>query len=340
MFQQVSIQSLIEERVPFRWLSTGWFAGKCALCNDYKERAGFRFDDNKVVYHCWNCSRTNTYEEFSGRMSKGMREVLRAYGFDDSDISSNVNIPFFNKKNEEEKTISLATITKIKTTTPTIELPPKCFPIGHSEFLEYQEKLVTYLLDRKIDINKYPFFFSLEQRYLNRVIIPFYRNGKLIYWQARHIDNSVKMRYDNAQVPREAILFNFDKLSAYSPAPLFVTEGVFDAMMIDGVALMGSALNPAKEKLLSESPRRLIFVIDKDSNGRALAERVLEMGWEIAFSPQGTEDLNHSVQRFNMSWTISELMKSIRSKGDAADLLMNLHCPHEQPKTRSRDKSN
>jgi len=326
LFQSVSVQSLIEERVPFRWLATGWFTGKCALCGDYKERAGFKFEDGKCVYHCWNCARANTYEEYSGRMSRGFREVLRAYNFDDTEISSAVNLPFFTKKPTEEKTITLDKLTKINTATPTIELPPKTFLLGHPQFIEYQEKLVAYLLDRKVNLDNYYFYFSLEQKFLNRIIIPFMRQERLIYWQARSIDPNEKQRYINAPARREAILFNFDQLSAFSPAPLFITEGVFDAMMLDGVALMGSALNPAKEKLLSESSRRLVFVIDKDRTGRALAERVLERGWEITFSPAGTEDLNHSVRRFGMSWTINELMKSIRQKGDAAQLLINVNC--------------
>src|SRR5271167_3055361 len=121
-------------------------------------------------------------------------------------------------------------------------------------------------------------------------------------------------------------MFNFDKLSSYSDAPLFICEGVFDAMMVDGVAILGSKLNDAKVELLSKSSRRLVFVIDKDSNGKHLAEDVLRRGWEIAFTPEGTEDLNQSVRRFGLSYTIYELMKSVTKDSDRSRFLINKNC--------------
>lgn len=326
MFQTVTIQSLIEERVPFRPISTGWSVGKCLLCNDYKERAGFKFEDGTIIYNCWNCPIGSTYEENSGRMSKTFRRVLRAYGFDDSEISTAVNTPFFNKKQEDDKVITLSKLTSVKTMTQTVKLPSGSLPIGNEEHLEYQQKLVNYLVDRCVDVSKYEFFFSLEKRFKDRIIIPFYRNGNLIYWQARSIDPTEKKRYDNAPVSRDAVIFNHDQLQSYSRLPLFVTEGVFDAMMVDGVSILGSQLSEAKADLLSKTQRRLIFVIDKDKNGAHLAQDVINRGWEIAFAPNGAADINASVQRFGLSWTIFELMKSVPKDNDGANLSIKMNC--------------
>lgn len=326
MFTTPTVQSLIEERVPFRPLHTGWSVGKCQLCGDYKERAGFKFEDGNVIYNCWNCSTSSTYEENSGRMSKNFRRILRAYGFDDSEINTAVHTPFFNKKEHEPSTITLAKLSAVNTHTPEIKLPDKTFPLGHHEFLDYQQKLVDYLVNRNVDFSKYNFFFSLEERFKNRVIIPFYRNGKLIYWQARTIDPAEKKRYDNAPVSREAVIFNHDLINRYSRLPLFVTEGVFDAMMLDGVSILGSKLGPAKTELLARSNRKLIFIIDKDKNGKSFADDVLDLGYDIAFAPNGAEDINASVQRFGLSWTIYEIMRSIPRDRDAANLAININC--------------
>lgn len=296
------------------------------MCNDYKERAGFRFEADEIIYNCWNCATTSRYEEFSGRISKKMRHILNCYGIDDTEISGVVNTAFFKKKEEGEAKITLASLTKVNTNTPTIKLPPKSFVLGHPEFNPYQTRLVAYLLDRQVDFNKYSFFFSLEERFKNRVIIPFFRRDNLIYWQARSIDPSEKKRYDNAPVGRDAIIFNFDKLNDYNPAPLFVTEGVFDAMMVDGIAVLGSKLSDAKKVLLHGTSRRLVFVIDKDSNGKHFAEEVLKEGWEIAFVPDGAEDLNESVRRFGTIYTLASLMKSITKDADKAALALNLNC--------------
>lgn len=327
MIKQQKLEDLIREKIPLGIADArGFFSLKCECCSDYKIRAGFKFDTGKVIYNCWNCSTAGVYEEFSGHISKKMRSILNAYGIDDTEISAVLNSSFFNKP-EETSTITLANLVKVNTSTPTITLPPKSFRLGGTEeFLEYQALLVQYLIDRKVDLEKYPFYFSLEDRFINRIIIPFYRNGKLIYWQARTIENHSKKRYDNAQISKEAVLFNFDKLTAYSNLPLFVVEGVFDAMPFDGIALIGSKLNPSKVELLSKSPRRLIFVIDKDANGRLLAEEVLQHGWEITFAPDGAEDLNKSVIRFGQAWTALSLMNNIPKDASSAQLMINLKC--------------
>jgi hypothetical protein len=274
-----------------------------------------------IIANCFNCGFASVYNE--GTLTKKFKKLLLALGIAEEEIRSAVVEPLLLKE-REPKTITLANLQKISTATSTIQPPPKSLPLGHGEFAEYQEKLISYLLSRKVDL-KYPFFFSLDSRFIDHVIIPFYRQGNLIYWQARSVVDS-KKRYDNAPVSKEAVIFNFDQLYSYSKAPLFVTEGVFDAMMVDGIAILGSKLSAAKKELLSRSKRRLVFVIDKDDNGRQLAEESLRNGWEISFVPEGATDLNESVTRFGLSYTIYNFTKSITRDFDRARFLISQHC--------------
>lgn len=330
MFKATTVQSLIESKFTLRQTPTGWFVAKCPLCNDYKERFGIRFDAEaglqKITTNCWNCSTATKYEEFSGKMSQKFKEILIAGGIDEAEISATVNSAFFNKQDRDDKVITLEKLNKINTFTPPINLPVGALQLGSPEHSVYQQKLFTYLNERSVNLQRYRFFFSLEERFLNRVIIPFYRGGKLIYWQARSIDPGEKKRYDNAPVSRDAVMFNIDQLSSYHERPLFVTEGVFDSMMVDGVSLLGSKLNPAKSEILSKSRRRLVFVVDKDKNGGHLAQAVLANGWDIAFAPAGARDLNESVCRFGLSWTIYELIRSIPKSKDRAELSIKMQC--------------
>ena len=325
MIKQISIQSIVEQHTNFRSIQTGWIVGKCPCCSDYKERAGFKFEDGQVIYNCWNCHKASRYEEYSGKMTRNFRQILLAFDIDEDEISSAVNSAFFVSK-PESSVISLANIKKIDTSTPETKFPNKTFPLGHDGFIPTQEKIVDYLAGRGISLEKYNFFFSLEEKMLNRVIIPFHRNGKLIYWQARSLNKDDKKRYENSPVRREAIMFNMDLLQSFDKKPLFVMEGVFDAMLVDGIALLGSVINAAKLELLQKARRRLIFIIDKDANGKSLATDVLKNGWEIAFTPDGTTDLSDSVERFGLSWTMYELMKSIPKDSDRAQLQIKMFC--------------
>ena len=323
MIKQLKLGDLVRDKILLRSTPSGWDVCKCPVCNDYKERGGFKIDPEVVGWSCFNCGSKALYEEGSGKISRGMRKVLTAFGIDDTEISSVVNTTFFKPK--EDKTISLSSLTKVSTATPEVKLPPKSFLLGDDQFIEHQVPIVEYLLSRCINLDKYTFYFSLDQRHIDQVIIPYFRQGKLIYWQGRSIKPG-KARYDNAPVGRDAVIFNMDQLYTYTPAPLFVTEGAFDAMPVDVIGLLGSKLSPAKVELLTQARRRLIFVIDKDKNGRGLAEDVLQRGWEITFAPEGASDLNRSVQRFGLSYTAYQLMKAIPKDADAARLSININC--------------
>jgi hypothetical protein len=326
MIKQVSIQSLIEQHTNYRSIQTGWIVGKCPCCHDYKERSGFKFEDGAVIYNCWNCSKAGRYEEFSGKMSRNFRGILLAQGIDEDEISSAVNSAFFFKKPDEPTEISLNNLKKIDTSTSEIEFPKNTFQLGHANYFSIQEKIVDYLASRNISFEKYDFRFSLEEKLLNRVIIPFYRNGKLIYWQARSVLKDEKKRYENAYARREAVMFNMDQLQSFDKKPLFVSEGIFDAMLVDGIGLLGSSLNEAKLELLKRTRRRLIFIIDKDKNGGHIAETAMANGWEIVFTPDGTEDLSDSVDRFGLSWTMFSIMNSMPSDANRAKLLIKRYC--------------
>jgi hypothetical protein len=320
------LEALIRARVPLGRVSPqGFHAVKCAVCADYKERGGFKFEPDAIGYNCFNCGHAARYEAGSGHLSRAMRTVLHAFGLTAEDLDPLVAAAFFAPR-EEREVITAKALKAVSTVTLPTKLPPGSLRLGATQaHLAEQERLVRYLLARKVNLDRYPFFFSLADRYRDRVIIPFYRAGHLIFWQARAIDQAATPRYLSAPVARTAVLFNLDLLERPAPQPLFVTEGVFDAMMVDGLALAGSKLSAAKVELLRRSRRRLIFVIDKDQNGAALAQEVLQHGWELTFAPAGAADVNDAVVRFGLAWTAYQLARAACG-GAEAKLAVALHC--------------
>ena len=155
--------------------------------------------------------------------------------------------------------------------------------------------------------------YSLDPNFLRRVIIPFWKDEKIIYWQARTIDR-IKQRYLNCIISKEAVLYGYSELYRWSSAPLFVAEGVFDAMQVNGVSILGSVINQTKLQLLNKSKRRLVFVIDRDENGHKLGKFALDNNWEITFVDINADDINDSINKFGKLFTIYSLMKNISSK--------------------------
>jgi hypothetical protein len=278
------------------------------MCHDQKDRGGFKFDPDHTGYSCYNCGAKFKYEEGSGKLSKNAREILEAFGITRDDLTGIRSAMFAEVKEDSE--ISLDELKKIKLITPEVTLPDRCYPLGADHNDELQEPLIEYLLSRKVDPLAVRAHFSLDPRHLRRVIIPYYRDGKVIYWQARSIDN-IKPRYVNCTASREAVLYGYDRLYQYDPAPLFVCEGVFDAIVLDGVCILGSTLNAAKLEILKKCRRRIIFVQDPDGNGDALTALALEHGWEISYFDKRGVDASKMVELYGKPLAIYQLMKNV-----------------------------
>lgn len=323
MFKEKLLWDIIEERLSLKPAnSNGWRAIRCAVCNDHSERGGFINDGIYTSYNDFNCGAKFKYEEGTGKLSKNAKDILDAFGISREDLRE-LTSSIFHKK-EEEKSISLDSLKKEKLFTPEVSFPDRTRKLLSEGHEELQEPILEYLLGRHIDVLEHDFYFSLDPKFLRRVIIPYWRDGKLIYWQARSIDQGVKPRYLNCVVAKDAVLYGYDRLNGYGESPLFVTEGVFDAIQIHGVCIMGSSLNKAKIEILKKTRRRLVFVIDRDLTGGKLAQQVLEEGWELTFVDIRADDINDSIIKFGRPFTAYSLVKNATTKGNKIQSSMSL----------------
>jgi hypothetical protein len=315
MLEQKTLASIIQERVALGSISpTGFYNLRCPVCHDHSERGGFKFDGDFTGYSCWNCQSKFKYEEGTGKLSKSAKDILEAFGITREVLRELTSSIFL--KPPEESEISLENVTKVKLHTPEIAFPDRTRPLLSDGHEELQEPILEYLLQRKIDPLQFTFYFSLDPKMLRRVIIPYWRDNKLIYWQARTIDDGVKPRYKNPSVAKDAVIFGYDQLHKYEAAPLFVTEGVFDALMVNGISIMSASLNQARIEILKRTKRRLIFVIDRDHSGGELGKAVLENDWELTFVDIRAKDINDSVVKFGMPFTAYSLLKNATTKGN------------------------
>lgn len=285
--------------------SRGWYEIRCAVCNDHSPRFGFYHDEKFTSGYCWNCQAKFKVQEGTGHLSKAAREILYAFGITNSDLQE-LTSPLF-LKIQKEPEISLSSLKQVKLNTPEVSFPENTYKLFCDILPELQIPIIEYIKNRKI--NPEGLYFSLNKRFLQYVIIPFWRDKKLIYWQARAIEN-VKRRYLNCEISRDAVLYGYDILHHWSDIPLFCSEGVFDAISINGIATLG-ALSTSQIKVLRTSRRRLIFVIDRNEPGLVFGQVALKNGWEITVPDIRASDINHSVQLFGLPYTIYCLMKNI-----------------------------
>ena len=307
--KRVLLRDLIEASVTLgRESEAGFRAVRCQACNDHSERAGFKFDGATTGFNCFNCQAKFIFVDGSTSLSADAKRILNSFGIAPGSLDELTGSGFFVKQPPTEITVQSLKPT-VNLFTPEVALPPQSFALGVAHSEEIQAPLIEYLFGRALDPLVLAAHFSLDRKFLNRVIIPCTRDGKVIYWQARAL-GEVRPRYLSPGTNKDAVLWGYDNLFRSVDEPLFITEGIFDAASVAGVALLGSTLNESKLAAINKSRCRKIVIIDRDKNGAVLALLALQNSWEITFPPEGVQDVNASVQKYGLLFTILTLVRN------------------------------
>ena len=164
---------------------------------------------------------------------------------------------------------------------------------------------------RHLDPYEYPYYWTNKVGFKNRVIIPFLYKGEIVGWTARAI-NEATPKYLSEQQP--GYVFNLDNQQDDREF-VIVSEGPFDALSIDGCALLGAEIKDSQNWLLKQLGKEIVLVPDRDAAGKATLEQALEYNWSVSMPdwPDGVKDINDAVTklgRLATLWLIVEAKES------------------------------
>lgn len=309
-----TIQDFVKAILPAKRKSTpsGWisFNAPCCVHNgetpDTRGRGGLTANqDGSVSYHCFNCGFTTSYQP--GRhLTYKFRKFLNWLGVDQLEIKrlvieairiKDLVAPEEIKDQEQEK----------------IEFKPKALPNNITLFkdLTQAHPALEYVYDRKIDMNEYDFYVTNEQAYNlhKRVIIPCYWKRDLIGYIGRAIDPKVKPKYWNQF--DTGYVFNVNR-QLPDWKFVIVCEGPFDAMSIDGVAVMHNEVSEQQADIIDSLGREVIVVADRDRAGSKLLDNAVEYGWTASFPiwQETCKDINEAVQRYGKLFVLKSIIDS------------------------------
>lgn len=277
---------------------SGWISFNAPCCDDKRQRGGFIINGGDAVsYHCFNCGVKASWQPgrtISAKMSKLMRDLNMP-----DDIISQLRLEAL-RLNEN----STATVRQVIPTFETRALPLDSEPIVN--FLDNPpDKLlpvIEYLLARNLYLEDYPFYWTPKIGFSNRVIIPFYKDGVVVGFTARAVNDS-KPKYISEQQP--GYVFNLDK-QKYDKEFVIVCEGPFDAISIDACALLGAEIKDSQNWLLKQLGKEIVLVPDKDHEGPRCVEQALEFGWSVSMPdwPEGIKDVNDAVVKLGRLATL------------------------------------
>ena len=91
-----------------------------------------------------------------------------------------------------------------------------------------------------------------------------------------------------------------------------VMEGVFDALSINGLAVLHAEINDAQVRLIRSLGREVIVVPDQDDAGMKLVDRAVELGWAVSIPkwPDGVKDVNDAVIRLGRLGTLLIILEA------------------------------
>lgn len=314
---------------PSGWIS---FNAPCCVHNgetaDSRGRGGIMPSaDGSVSYHCFNCGFKSSWRP-GWHISYKFRKLLRWLGADETTIQRLVIEAVRVKDTIAPDTIPATDVVPV-------DFKARELPADSASFSEWATQLrladehapvpdqliraVDYVSGRGIDVQKYEFYLSSDTAYNmhRRVIVPFYWQGQLIGYTARALDDTTQPKFHSSHEPN--YVFNVDRQQPSSQF-VIVCEGPFDAMSIDGVAVLGSSVSEIQADIIDALSREVIVVPDFDVkpnkkgrlvwSGQQLVDAALEYGWSVSFPiwRETCKDINEAVIKYGRLFVLKSIL--------------------------------
>jgi hypothetical protein len=290
-----------KKQTPSGWIS---FNAPCCVHNgqsaDTRQRGGLKVAEQGWSWHCFNCGYTASF--ILGRsVSFKARRLLSWLGVADRDIEL-LNLESMRHRSVygiiEDRQRTLEALQGI--TFEERELP------AGAEFVEPNSEYADYLQKRCVPMD-FPF---MKDPLVTRpsIVIPFTYRDQVVGWTKRFLDDRNPRYLTDAQ---PGYVFNVDSIKD-SWTQVIVTEGIFDALSISGVAVMHNDINDAQARLIRNLGREITVVPDQDRTGLDLIDRALELGWAVSIPDWGNDckDVNDAVIKHGRLAALITIMQS------------------------------
>jgi DNA primase len=284
--------------------ASGWISFNAPCCvhrgdtQDKRQRGGIKPNaDSSWSYHCFNCGYTASFV-LGRNLTFKARKLLQWLNVPQEEIER-VNLESLKHKSIEgllgERQIIIQQLQNIEFEDR--DLPATTQPLN--------DAAKEYLQNRSIPLD-YPFLYKTMPR--PGVVIPFTYNNQVVGHTTRFLDDRTPRYIQDIQ---HGYVFGTD-LQRNTWQVAIVVEGVFDALSINGLAVLHAEINDAQVKLIRSLGREVVVVPDQDEAGMKLVDRAVELGWSVSMPewPEGVKDVNDAVIRMGKLVTLITIMQA------------------------------
>lgn len=280
--------------------------------------------ESGIVYHCFNCGFKTGWNP-GWHLSFKMRKLMSWIGVSDSDTKRMVFEAL--RVREEVGVIEEPEFEELN-----VEYKPRDFPDNAKPIRQWFNwyamndaedlpadllAVVTYAVDRGLtDEQVQDMYWTPDSavkilRVNKRLIVPFTHENKLIGFTGRAVwtaDGTVQ-RYYNQYEPD--YVYGLDK-QIKDARFVLVVEGPFDAIVVNGVAILGSEVSEIQAELIERLGREVIVIPDKGVAGQKLIDAAQKYGWSVSFPEwmsDQVKDVNDAVTEYGKIFTMKQILE-------------------------------
>lgn len=304
------IQETVQHFLPSKRKLTpsGWISFNAPCCHnrgeskDNRQRGGILINSKGgFQYHCFNCN-FNAGWTPGHLISKNTKQLLQWFGMNDTDLAQ---LNLYALKNKEDSPLQEKIQNynlKEKILPPTTNSLKNLIAENKKEVLD----ILEYLNQRGMHIDWYPWHWSDSQGYKDRLIIPFYHEGKIVGWTGRKITDG-KPKYLTDSQP--GYVFNLDN-QTYDKKFAIVVEGPFDAIAIDALAILHNEPNEIQCSRINSLGKEIIVVPDRDKPGAKMIDAALKNNWSVSMPPwqEHIKDVADAVKNYGRIYTLFTIL--------------------------------
>jgi hypothetical protein len=333
------VQDTVNNVLPARRKKTDkWISFNAVCCPhngetaDTRSRGGvINSPDGAVSYHCFNCGFKTSWRP-GWNLSYKFRKLLKWLGAEENTIQylvlEAIRIKDTVAPEEQIPATDIATVDFVPRPLPaeTASLTEWATMIAMTEddyvVPDQVTHAVEYVYNRSVDFTKYQLSISDDEAYNmhKRIIVPFTWQGQVIGYTGRALWDEVKPKFHNSH--DAGYVFGIDHQLPDAKFVIIV-EGPFDAMSIDGVAVLGSHPSETQIDIIDNLSREVIVVPDFDRHvdkrgktvwpGAQLIDTAVDCGWSVSFPVwrETCKDVNEAVVKYGKLFVIKSILDSV-----------------------------
>jgi hypothetical protein len=284
--------------------SSGWLSVNAPCCvhrgetADRRMRGGIKIaPDGSFSWHCFNCGYTASFV-LGRNLTFKARKLLEWLNVPTEEIER-INLESLKHKSMEGLLGERQTIVN---QLQNIVFEDRDLPADTQPLSDIGE---AYLRSRRLPLD-YPFMYKTMPR--PGIVIPFTHDNQVVGHTTRFLDDRTPKYIQDIQ---PGYVFGTD-LQRVNWQYVIVVEGVFDALSINGLAVLHADINEAQARLIRSLGREVIVVPDQDEAGMRLVDRAVELGWAVSMPdwPADIKDVNDAVIRLGKLGCLLTIMQA------------------------------